>query len=175
MASVNAQSVEDYADRIVYRYPAARFAQATTTIVLGLTPGLKALVNSATTSEFIIPASNESAKFFKIDWFFNVAFQSVNVSSGSIFNQKISFLEISVTSLNYDGKNLTTSFFEERESVILSSPQLRQINIGNISVDPLQLSTDWINYHPLSTTTLSLGANAFLLAAVRPVVTRYKK
>lgn len=175
MADVNAQSVEEYLDRVVYRFPAARFAQATTTVAAGLTPGLKTLVNAATTSSFIIPATNEASRFFKIEWSFIAAFQAVSNTSGSAFNQKISFLEIAASSLLYDGKSITTSFYEEKESVIYTSPQLRAITIGNIALDPLQMRTDWDNFHPVSTTTLNTGANAFLLASVRPVVTRYKK
>ena len=175
MADVNAQSVEEYADRIVYRFPAARFAQATTTVASALTPGLKILVNAATTSNFIVPATNESAKFFKIEWSFIAAFQAYSNTSGSLFNQKIRFLEISATSLLYDGKSLTTSFYEEKEVLMYTSPQLRSITVANITLDPLQVRTDWTNYHPVSTTTLSTGANAFLLASMRPIVTRYKK
>ena len=179
MATVNAQSVEDFADRIVYRFPAARFEQVPVTIKNTGSPGLKTLVNVATSTSFMVPASGMAARFFKIEWIINTSVVLTNTASGTILQMvKIDFLKYLASSLNYDGKSQQIEFYEKNTENYYTSPQLRAINIGNISIEPI-----------IETTNMSgagFGLNAvidwdisssvsYIVALLHPVVTFYKK
>lgn len=176
MADVNAQSVEDYADRIVYRYPGGRYEQTAAQISSVLTPGLKVLVNTDTFRSYIIPASGITARFFKIEWVFNLAIQ-VNNALGGVYNMLIKqdFMRYvtPAPALNYDGRSLQTEFYTEKTENIYSSPQLRAINITNISVEPKAITANLLNTVQFD---FNFGTSSnFLVAILQPTVTFYKK
>ena len=170
MANVNAQSVEDYADRIVYRYAGGRFEQAASLCTTVFSTGLKTLVNTDTSRSYIIPASGISARFFKIDWTFNTFAVFVNNSGAGTINTKVDFARIVASSLNYDGKAQQTIFIENQVENFYTSPQLRAINIGNIQMEPKMPAFGTFNL-----TYESNSLNSYLVAIVQPVVTFYKK
>lgn len=179
MATVNAQSVEDFADRIIYRFPATRFEQTPVTIKNTGSPGLKTLVNTSANVSYVIPASGVSARFFKIQWLINTAVVLSNTASGTILQTVgIDFLRYSALGLNYDGRSMQTEFYEKNTENYYPSVQLRSINLGDISIEPI-----------INTTNLSgagfglnavldwdiIGAVSYIVALLNPVVTFYKK
>jgi len=182
VADVNAQSVEDFADRIIYRFPAGRYEQAATTWPLVMTPGLKTLVNTDTSRSYVIPASGISAKFFKIEWFFNLAvvMQNDAVPGTPLVMVDIDFLRFATPSpsLNYDGKSLQTEFYERKIENYYSSPQLRAINISNISVEPKSITANYLGGSTSLDSRISwnvVSSVSYLVALFQPVVTFYKK
>jgi hypothetical protein len=176
MAAVNSQSVEDFADRIIYRYPAARFEQAAVIFESAVDPGLKTLVNTATSTEFNIPASGISARFYKVDWTFKLLISMFNSGSGGwqVFND-IKFLRYitPAPALNYDGKSFQTEFYDDKTEAYIPSAQLRTISITNIQVEPVSIAA---NYLVNASIAWDFGAAVTqLIALLQPVVTFYKK
>lgn len=177
MADVNAQSVEDYADRIIYRYPGGRYEQVLGTIAQALTTGLKTLVNTSTARVYVMPATGMPARFFKVEWLISVALQTLGTANdmiGSVL-MPCSFLRLSATSLNYDGKELQTEFYEKKSENFVTSPQLRAVNIGNVSVEPVFDFSSW-QFTGLSNAQWSgASPNCGLVAILQPTITFYKK
>lgn len=182
MADVQAQSVEDFADRIIYRYPAGRYEQVAVTWQNTMTPGLKVLVNTDTTRRYIVPASGIIARFFKIEWFFNlgVVFQNDAVGGNPLVLVEMDFLRFLTPSpsLSYDGKSMQTEFYEKKTENIYQSPQLRSINISNISVEPRSIAANYLGGSTALDARVSwniASSVSYLVALFQPVVTFYKK
>lgn len=177
MANVNAQSVEDYADRIVYRFPGGRYEQVLTTWASAFTTGLKTLVNADTSRSYVVPTSGINAKFFKIDLRIYIAV-SVTLTSPSSFSSltKSGFLRVSIPTLNMDGKSQLTDFYQEKTEFFYTSQQLRAINISNILVEPIQSYTDLRSTVNVTTPQFdTTSAVTQLVGIVQPTVTFYKK
>jgi hypothetical protein len=176
MANVNAQSIEDYADRIVYRYAAGRYEQALTTWTGAFSSSTsKTLVNTDTSRSYIVPETNQSARFYKIDIEICTA---VNVTEDAIglTLTNISFFKITIPSLNFDGKSQLTDFYEKRTVQFYTSPQLRAINIGDLIMEPVVSYTDLRNTPGVTYPSFSIGAGTTqLIAYLRPTVTYFKK
>lgn len=176
MANVNAQSVEDFADRIIYRFPAGRYEQAALgNISTVISTGLKTLANTDTSRSYIIPSSGISARFFKIEWVFNMAIQVNNYIIGYDLLIDHDFIRYSTPApaLNYDGKTLQTEFYERKTENYYQAQQLRSINIKDIAVEPKL--TDLL-YVITAQFDLNLGSNTNkLVALLQPIVTFYKK
>lgn len=177
MANVNAQSVEDYADRIVYRFPGGRYEQVLTNWASAFTTGLKTLVNTDTDRSYVVPTSGINAKFFKIDLSIYIAV-SVTLTSPSSFSSltKSWFLRVSIPTLNMDGKSQLTEFYQEKTEFFYTSQQLRAINISNILVEPVQSYTDLRNTMNVTTVQFDFAsALTQLVGIVQPTVTFFKK
>lgn len=177
MATVNAQSVEDFADRIIYTYPAAKFTQVAVGIGAALTPGYKTLVNNATNTSFVVPASGISAKFFKINWIIVPALVVTNnfpAAAGASVTARIDYTKLLATSLNYDGKSLQTEICSKEFENYYGSQQLRAINITDISLEPLVKLTDYTSYSTDAQIQPSSGSYS-IIAYMQPRVTFYKK
>ena len=179
MANINAQSVEDLPDRIIYRYPAGRYQQTPTNWVYIGNPGLTTLVNTQTSRSYVIPASGISAKLFKIEWVINT-FAVFDAGSNGLRSIKYDFARIVTPSpaLNYDGKTLQTEFYEKKTENFYTSPQLRSINISDIQVEPMFDITNIAGAGAGLTAVLdfNLAATTFYMAALmQPTVTFYKK
>ena len=177
MADVNAQSVEDYADRIVYRFDGGRYEQALTTWAGAVSPGLKTLVNTDTARSYLIPRSGLPARFFKIDLRVRVALKNFSGTTDLTPYALIdwNFLRVSIPTLNFDGKSQVTDFYSDFTEQIVSSPQLRAINITDISVEP---SGIFANLQSTSLSNFSFvgsAATVGLVAIVQPTVTFFKK
>lgn len=175
MANVNAQSIEEFADRIIYRYPAGRYEAIPGNISTVISTGLKTLVNTDASRSYIVPASGISARFFKIEWVFNMAIQVNNAIIGYDLLIDHDFIRYSTPdpALNYDGKALQTEFYERKTENYYQSPQLRSINIKDIAVEPKL--TDLL-YVITAQFDLNLGSNSNkLVALLQPIVTFYKK
>lgn len=174
MAAVNAQSVEDFADRIVYRYPGGRYEQALTTMSGAFSVGLKLLANTDINRSYIIPTSGVQARFFKVEY---VAIAAAQVAETTIGNTliPIQFSKISIPTLNYDGKSQQTEFYDTKFENIIPASYLRAINIGNISIEPV-LDYGTMQWTGLSGVQFNIGgATTGLVAIVHPTVTFYKK
>jgi len=177
MADINAQSVEDYADRIVYRYAGGRYEQVLTNWAGSLSPGLKTLVNTDTKRSYIVPRSGSPAKFFKVEIFI---FSCLKIASPSYYLtpyglMQCGFFRVSIPSLNFDGKSQVTEFYKESTEQIVPSSQLRSINIGDILLEP---SVIFANIQSNDTGTFSFSGGAGttgLISIVQPIVTYYKK
>lgn len=179
MATSSPQSVEDYADRIVYRFTACRFEQTPTTWVNIGNPGLTALVNTQTNLSWVVPASGLPARFFKIDWVFNT-FAVFDAGADGLRNIHCGFSKIVSTSpaLNYDGKTLQTEFYNRKSENIYASAQLRAINIKDISIEPIFHTTDIAGAGAAlaSVIDFNVGASTFyIVALMQPTVTFFKK
>ena len=176
MATVNAQSVEDFADRIVYRFPGGRYTQAETNWNGAFTTGLKTLFNTDTTREYSIPASGIPAKFFKVDLYIYTSVQVTESGNiGGLMLLKCGFLRVSIPSLNYDGRSMQTEFYQEKNENYIPSAQMRFINIANITLEPV-LDVAAMQYTGLSGITFTNpGTGTNLTAIIQPVVTMYKK
>ena len=175
MADVNAQSVEDYADRIVYRYPGGRYEQTLGTYLLALTPGLKTLINTDTARTYVIPQSGLPARFFKISLEIYTSLLLTDIAGVSTTLIKTGFFKISIPSLNFDGKSLDTEFYKEVNDMIFTSPNLRAINIGDITLEPVQIP-GYAQNTALSRMQFDTGAaTTGLRAIIRPIVTFFKK
>lgn len=174
MADVNAQSIEDYADRIVYRFVGGRYEQALTTFQLAASVGLKTLVNTDTYRSYIIPKSGLQARFFKIEFEF---FGAINVtdSNGVLYLLEAKFFKISIPSLNFDGKSLSTEFYGKKSEAFYASPYLRSVNIGDILAEPSALPSQ-IQFETAAGLSFNFGAGTTgLRAIIVPTVTFYKK
>jgi hypothetical protein len=175
MATVNAQSVEDFAGRIVYRYPSCRFQQAAGLWELTMSPGVKSLVNTDLALVYVVPSSGTSYLFFKIQWAIKVG---VVFSNGAIPGNPLVFTESSFSkisaNINYDGKSLQTEFSDKKIENFYTSPQLRAINVGNISLEPLTIAAN-LAPDPTRIAANILTADAYLVAMFTPIVTAYKK
>jgi len=173
MAEVNAQSVEEFPDRVIYRYPAGRYEQGAVSAGNVFSPGLKTCVNTQTSISYIVPSSGLSARFYKIEWLFKSVVQSTNAINSITILNSIDFLRYSATSLNYDGKSLQTEFYQEKTENYYTSPQLRSINIGNISVET---RPSLANYLLTAQIDIFNSTNTnFIIALLQPIVTFYKK
>lgn len=176
MATVNAQSVEDFADRIVYRFPGGVYDQALSAWNSVFNEGLKTLVNTDVSRSYIIPASGLSYRFFKVELSI-FGYARVTESGGGYGLMVLSckFSRVSIPSLNYDGKSLLTDFYSEKSENIVVSQQLRAINIGNVLMEPAVVVSD-LQFTGLSHLQFSNGAGTSgLRAIVQPTVTAYKK
>ena len=175
MATVNAQSVEDFADRIVYRYEPGIYLQAAAAITSVTSPGLKTLVNSDTSRSYIVPASGLPARFYKIEWAINLSMVLAPVIGGTA-SIAANFVRLEIPSLNYDGKGLQTKFNVPMFETYYASAQLRSVNIGNISIEP-KVNADV--YSPRNTggdiAFDSVNAVSYLSATLAPTITFYKK
>lgn len=174
MAIINAVSIEDYSDRIIYRYPGGRYEQAASTLFPVFSTGLKTLVNTETSRSYDVPRSGSPARFYRIDYVFNTAASFLLSDNSTNYSIAIDFLRILINSLNYDGKTAQTEFYEKKTENYLASSQLRAINIGNIQVEP-KFSISDIQWTGLSGITPSAATTAFLIAIIQPVVTMFKK
>lgn len=181
MADVAAQSIEEFADRIIYRYPGGRYEQSPTTWASLITPGLKTLVNTQTSRSYVVPQIGINAKFFKIEWLINT-FMVLNASGGGGLRVlKCDFARYATPSpaLNYDGKSLQTEFYDKKTENIYASPNLRAINISNIQVEPIGSLSDYtasgISGFSASIDWDTSGSTNYLAAILQPVVTLYKK
>ena len=175
MATVNAQSVEDFADRIVYRYSGGRYEQTLTTPALSLSTGLKTLLNTDTSRSYVVPASGIPSRFYKVELKFYGSFQ-INEDNRAIGPTLVpcEFFQISIPSLNYDGRALQTIFSAKSAENMVTSAQLRAVNIGNIQAEPM------IDYSIIQNTALSrIQFDTSLLVGLRAViefvVTCYRK
>lgn len=181
MATVNAQSVEDFADRIVYRFPAGRYEQTPVSWNSMCSPGLKTLVNTDASRSYVVPSSGLSYKFFKIEWLIKTFVVLDTATAPGLKSIVCDFARYSslAPALNYDGRSLQTEFYEKKSENVYASASLRSINISNIALEPIMHTTD------LSTGG-SYGFNAFLdwstsavtnylVALLQPTVTAYKK
>jgi len=174
VADVNAQSIEDYSDRIVYRFVGGRYEQALTTFQLSASVGLKTLVNTDTSRSYIIPKSANQARFFKIDLEF---YGSINVtdSGGVLYLLEAKFFKISIPTLNFDGKSLCTEFYGQKSEMFYTSSYLRAVNIGNILAEPCGLPSQ-IQFETASGLSFNFGAGTTgLRAIIVPTVTFFKK
>lgn len=173
MADVNAQSVEDFGNKVVYRYPAGRYAQTLTTVALAISTGLKTCVNSGTSYSYVIPATGLPSIGYKITWLFKTCIQvySTTLTSSLLLDSK--FIKYSASSLNYDGKPLQTEFYEEKTENVYVGQQLRAINIGNISVEPI---TSFLFESAIANYNIDFNSSVTgIVAMLQPVVTAYKK
>lgn len=171
---INPKSIEEYADRVVYRYDGGRYNQALTAWTSVFTTGLKTLVNTDTSRSYIVPKIGIAARFFKITFDF---FVSVNVTETTVgvCLAKTSFFRVSIPSLNFDGKSQLTDFYNEKAEQFIASGQLRAINIGDIQVEPVTEFSN-LQFTSLSGIAFSFGAaTTGLTAIVQPTVTHYKK
>jgi hypothetical protein len=178
MATVNAQSVEDFADRIIYRFPGGRFEQAPVTWKDTMTPGLKTLVNTDTNRQYVVPASGIGAKFYKIEWFFSAFVVFVNdatAGAGQEMMTNIGFVRINAGNLNYDGKPQQTEFYTEKIENYYTSPQLRSINIANIQMEPKINAIDAASTGTWTTNYQAVASVSYLGVIAQPTVTFYKK
>lgn len=175
MADVAAQSIEEFADRIIYRYPGGRYEQASTDYYGSLTIGLKTLVNTQASISYNIPRSGISARFFKVEWNMTASVAILADGVASYFLVKTDFFRIVASSLNYDGKSLQTEFYKEQTENIVSAPQLRSINITNIQIEP-RFDLSLIQSTGLSYVRAAPSpGTCYLIAILQPVVTHYKK
>lgn len=180
MAQINAQSVEDFSDRIVYRYTGGRYEQALTDWPGALSSTVaKTLVNTQTSRSYIVPASGISARFYKIEF---EIYTAVNLTENAVGANigltlaRMKFLQISMSSLNFDGKPQVTEFYNEKTELMYTSPQLRAINLGDIKMVPLCIWTDLRYPTAVPYPQFSTGAGTTqLVAIVKPTVTFYKK
>ena len=174
MADVNAQSVEDFSDRTIYRYAGGRYEQTLTSWVNVFTVGLKTLVNLDTSRTYVVPRSGLPSRFYKI---IIEAYLSVLVTESTIGQTliKTTFFKMSIPSLNFDGKSQQTDFYSESTEQYVTSPQLRAINIGNILAEP-QMEFSNIQNTSLSALQFQPGAGTTgLVGIIRPTVIAYKK
>lgn len=176
MASINAQSVEELADRIVYRYPGGRFEQTATNWSGALTAGAKTLVNTDTARSYVVPASGIPAKFFSVEWYISTSVNlTENINVGGIMNVTCGFFSISIPTLNYDGRTLQTDFYQEKTVNLIPSTQLRAISMSNIAMDPI-FNIGQVQFTALSGFGFTNGAAATkLIAIIQPIVTMFKK
>lgn len=181
MADVAAQSIEEFGDRIIYRYPAARFEQVPVIFSAALSPGLKTLVNTQAAVSFVIPPIGITAKLFQIDWLLKtyIVLQNDALAGTPLTCVNIGFVRMVTPSplLNYDGKSLQTQFYETKTTNLLSSKQLRSINVSDIQLEPASDSSNYAN-GPASDARFLFNtpsAVSYLLALFQPVVTLYKK
>lgn len=173
MAAVNIASIEEYADRIVYKYLAGRYEQVPAAIATVVTPGLKTLVNTDTTREYNIPATGESAKFYKVDLYISTCLSAVNTGTGSTdVLVRQDFFRVSIPTLKFDGKSPITEFYDKQSSFIIPSSQLRQLSMGNISLEPSLMTT---NLQWSAGQGYTFAGNANWVALIQPIVTFYKK
>ena len=174
MANVNAQAVEEFQDRVVYRYPGGRFEQALTNFAGALGVGLKTLVNTDTSRTYVVPNSGISARFYKVNIDIYVCIEGTETTFGLTLI-KTSFFRVSMPTLNFDGKPLLTDFYKENNELFVTSSQLRAINIGNMLVEP---ANEFSNIQGTALSTVSLGGGAGttgIFAYMQPTVTFYKK
>lgn len=170
MASVNAQSIEELPDRIIYRYPGGRFEQASGSFASSLASGFKTCVNTDTTREYVVPSSNQPARFFKIDLFFNCFLSVANTLNGGYVQLvELGFSKI-YAPLNYDGKSLQTEFYEKNNVNLYTSRQLRSVSIANISIEPVAGSLMAANNGYFAYNT----GVSFIVAIMHPVITYFK-
>lgn len=177
MADVNASSVEDYADRIVYRYAGGRYEQALTTWASAFSSAsLLTLVNTDTSRSYVVPRSGLPAKFYKIELnlFSAVRLTDTNVPIGLTL-VKTPFFKISIPTLNFDGKSQLTEFYKQDNEQFYTSQQLRSINIGNVLLEP-SMEYSNIQFFTGSYPAFSVAAGSTgFIAIVQPTVTMYKK
>ena len=140
-----------------------------------MTIGLKTLVNTDTTRQYVVPASGISARFYKIEWTFNTFAVFVNAIFGTTISIRMEFTKLLASTLNYDGKPQQTDFYSEKSENYYTSPQLRAINIGNIQMEPKIAATDAASTGAWSLNYETASANSYLAAILQPVVTFYKK
>lgn len=175
MANVSAQSVEDYADRVVYRYPSCRFQQVAGLWELTMTPGVKSLINTDLALVYVVPSSGVPYRFFKIEWAIKtgVIFSNGALVSSPLIFVKTDFSKI-IADVNYDGKPLQTEFSEKKIQNFYVSPQLRAINVRNIAMEPLVMAAD-LAPNPTRISANIASNDAYLVAMLTPIVTAYKK
>lgn len=174
MADVNAQSIEDYADRIVYRFAGGRYEQVLTTFQLAASVGLKTLVNTDTTRAYIVPKSAVQARFYKIEL---EIYSSINITdtAGVLYLMEAKFFKVSIPSLNFDGKSLSTEFYGGKSEMFYTSSYLRAINIGNILAEPCGLPSQIQFQTPSGLSFAFTAGTTGLRAIIVPTVTFYKK
>lgn len=172
---IGPQAIEEYANKVVYRFAGGRFEQALVNIADAISPGLKTLVNTDTTRSYLIPRYGISALSYKIDLLFSLAVKLASGGGAAPTMSKAEFFRVSAPTLNFDGRSCVTDFYERKNSFAVVSSQLRAINITNISVEPA------INMANLQGTTLSSFVytagvlDTQLLLYMQPIVTFYKK
>lgn len=170
MANVNPQSIEEFNDRVIYRYPGGRFEQSSGSFAASLSSGLKTCVNTDTTRNYVVPASNQPARFFKIDLFFNCFLSVANTLNGGYVQLvDLDFSKI-YAPLNYDGKSLQTEFYEKNTTNFYTSRQFRSLSIADISVEPVAgvLMAANNGYFAYNTGV------SFIVAIMQPVITYFK-
>ena len=180
MATVNTQSVEDFADRIVYRFPGGRYEQALTGWVGAFSSATtKTLVNTDTSRSYVIPASGINAKFYKIDIEIFTAVNVTEAASGAnigLTQTKISFFKVSIPSLNFDGKPQVTDYYSQKTEQFYTSPQLRAINIGDLIIEPIVMYSELLSTPVVTYPQFDIGAGKTqIVAYLKPTVTFYKK
>lgn len=176
MADINAQSVEDFADRIIYRYPGGRYEAALGAYATGFTTGLKTLVNTDTSRSYVVPQSAEPSKFFKVQLDVYVSLRLTEAGSiAAVMIVETGFFRMSIPSLNYDGKPMMTDFYKQSNESMISSQILRAVNIGDVLVEPRTIASN-MQFTALSGIIFNQGAGTTgLIAVVQPTITRYKK
>lgn len=177
MADINAQSVEDYADRIVYRYRGGRYDQVLTGWIGAFPASLLTLLNTDTARTYVVPRSGLPAKFFKIELSIYTAAYVTEIAAGvGLTLVKASFFRVNIPTLNFDGKSQITEFYSEKNEQYYTSPQLRAINIGNIQVEPIIPYSDLLFTPGITTPQFNpAGATTGITAIIQPTVTYYKK
>lgn len=179
MASVNPQSFEDLPWRTIYRFPATRFEQVATLYENTTTPGLKTLVNqdSGATTSLVIPATNQKAKYFTIEFFFkpSVILRNNAIAGFPYVVAKTDFLRIEFSAtevVNFDGKPTQTKFYESKNLVYYNSSALRSVAYGSMQLEP---SADMANYLYNSNNVYDITTSVSqLICLLYPVVTFYK-
>jgi len=175
VADVNAQSIEEFSDRVVYRFIGGRYQQAVSTMSAALNTGLKTLVNTDTTRNYIIPRSGTSARFYKVELNIFCALQATEAVVIGACLVPMKFFRVVMSSLLFDGKSLTTDFFKESNENIIASSYLRNISIRDIQMEPV-FNPGQLQQTALSQFQFTTGAGTTALyAIVQPTVTFYKK
>lgn len=175
MATVNAQSVEDFAGRVVYRYPSCRFEQVPGLWQLTMSPGLKSLINTDSALSYVVPAAGISYSFFRIQWGVKLGtiFSNGAIAGNPLIIVKTDFTKLNLD-VNYDGKSLQTEFTSKNIENYYTSPQLRAINVGDLNLEPLAVAAN-LAPDPTRISANIATADAYLIATLSPIVTAYKK
>ena len=176
MADVNAISIEELPDRIIYRYPGGEYLQSVTGFVGALSTGAKTLVNTDIARSYVVPASSIPAKFFVLEIsIFACAQLTETVQGIGIMNLPWKFLKVTAPELNYDGRSLQIDFLKETTRFFVPSTQLRALNITNITMEPM-ISIGDVQSTGLSAFAYSNGGVASnLRAIIQPTITKITK
>lgn len=175
MAVINAQSVEDFSDRIIYRFPAGRYEQALSNFADTISSGYKTLVNTETSRRYNIPQSGISARFYKINLLFSAVLIGVGPGAYTSIMARAGFFRINAPSLTFDGKSMQTEFYEPKNEIMYGAAQLRAIDITDIQMEPSLATTD---FQGTALSTFNFGAGSLdsrLAVLMQIIVTYYKK
>lgn len=172
MATIIPASIEEYADRIVYKYVAGRYEQTPALIFNVLTPGLKTLLNTDTTRTYNVPAIGQNARFYKVDLYISACLFAQNTGTGTDILVRQDFFKVSIPTLKFDGKSPITEFYDKQSSFIVPSSQLRQLTIGDVLLEPSVITA---NLQWVAGSGYTFAGNGGWVSLIQPVVTFIKK